>query len=59
MSIFVAFVLVIGGARSGGLLAQTAPGPHTHYKHGQGYQHSFGNAEKWAKVFDDPARDAW
>jgi SAM-dependent methyltransferase len=37
-----------------GLLAETAAAqvPHTH-------QHSFGNAEKWAKVFDDPARDAW
>ena len=30
-----------------------------HYKHGQGYQHSFDDAEKWAKAFDDPARDAW
>ena len=26
--------------------------PHTH-------QHGFGGAEHWAKVFDDPARDAW
>jgi predicted methyltransferase len=26
--------------------------PHTH-------QHSFGDAEQWARVFDDPARDAW
>jgi ubiquinone/menaquinone biosynthesis C-methylase UbiE len=26
--------------------------PHTH-------QHSFGDAQKWAAVFDDPARDAW
>jgi len=58
-SICVAFVLVIGGARLGGLLAQTAPEPQTHYKHGQGYQHSFEDAEKWAKAFDDPARDAW
>jgi SAM-dependent methyltransferase len=31
------------------LLAQT---PHDH-------QHSFGDAEKWAQVFDDPRRDAW
>jgi SAM-dependent methyltransferase len=23
------------------------------------HQHSFGNAEKWAHVFDDPERDAW
>lgn len=26
--------------------------PHTH-------QHSFGDAAKWAQVFDDPQRDAW
>ncbi len=26
--------------------------PHTH-------AHSFGDAQKWAKVFDDPKRDAW
>lgn len=37
-----------------GLLAGPAASqaPHTH-------QHSFGDAEKWAKVFDDPERDAW
>lgn len=23
------------------------------------HQHSFGDADKWAKVFDDPERDAW
>jgi SAM-dependent methyltransferase len=30
-------------------------------KHGaeRGFHHSFGNAETWAKEFDDPARDAW
>lgn len=32
-----------------GAAAQT---PHTH-------QHRFGDAGKWAKVFDDPERDAW
>jgi predicted methyltransferase len=37
-----------------GLLAgpAAAQSPHTH-------QHSFGDAEKWAHVFDDPKRDAW
>jgi SAM-dependent methyltransferase len=30
----------------------SAQSPHTH-------DHSFGDAEKWAKVFDDPKRDAW
>ena len=29
-----------------------AQAPHTH-------QHGFAGAEHWAKVFDDPARDAW
>lgn len=32
--------------------AAAAQSPHTH-------QHSFGDAEKWARVFDDPERDAW
>ena len=39
----------IAGLLSGPAAAQT---PQTH-------QHSFGDAEKWAKVFDDPERDAW
>ena len=25
----------------------------------QTHQHSFGDAEKWAQIFDDPKRDAW
>lgn len=29
-----------------------AQAPHTH-------QHRFGDAQKWAHVFDDPKRDAW
>lgn len=33
-------------------LMAAAQSPHSH-------QHSFGNAQKWAQVFDDPARDAW
>jgi predicted methyltransferase len=32
--------------------AALAQSPHTH-------QHQFKDAEKWAHVFDDPARDAW
>ena len=37
-----------------GLLAgpTAAQSPQTH-------QHSFGGAEQWAQVFDDPQRDAW
>lgn len=45
-------VLVMAAAAA--LWAQTAAAqsPQTH-------QHSFGDAEKWAHVFDDPERDAW
>jgi ubiquinone/menaquinone biosynthesis C-methylase UbiE len=34
------------------LTAASAQTPHTH-------DHGFSGAEHWAKVFDDPARDAW
>jgi predicted methyltransferase len=33
-------------------LPATAQSPHTH-------DHSFGDAQKWAQIFDDPKRDAW
>ncbi len=33
-------------------LPAAAQSPNTH-------AHSFGNAHKWAKIFDDPERDAW
>ncbi len=29
------------------------------HQHGGGMPHRFDDAEKWAKVFDDPARDEW
>jgi predicted methyltransferase len=32
--------------------AAPAQSPHSH-------RHSFGDAQKWAKIFDDPERDAW
>ena len=41
---------MIAAAALAGVAA--AQSPHTH-------QHSFGDAEKWAHVFDDPERDAW
>jgi ubiquinone/menaquinone biosynthesis C-methylase UbiE len=44
--IWFAFVLTSVAALA---IAQT---PHTH-------RHDFAGAEHWAKVFDDPARDAW
>jgi SAM-dependent methyltransferase len=42
------FALVITAVAA----AAAAQTPHTH-------DHGFGGAEHWAKVFDDPARDAW
>jgi predicted methyltransferase len=42
-------VALAGVAFSAGSAAQT---PHTH-------DHSFAGSERWAKVFDDPKRDAW
>jgi cyclopropane fatty-acyl-phospholipid synthase-like methyltransferase len=35
--------------------AEHSPAEH----HGGGMHHRFDNADQWAKVFDDPARDAW
>lgn len=46
--------------------AEPAPAPASaehaqgHKMHGaEGAKHRFDDAEKWSKVFDDPARDAW
>jgi len=36
----------------GFLASAAAQAPHTH-------QHEFGDADKWAEVFDDPKRDGW
>jgi cyclopropane fatty-acyl-phospholipid synthase-like methyltransferase len=44
------FISLAGAALAAG--PATAQTPHTH-------DHSFGDAEKWSKVFDDPKRDAW
>jgi SAM-dependent methyltransferase len=46
-------LLLASGSAS---LAQPAT-PQMKHEHEPG--HSFGNAETWAKEFDDPARDAW
>ncbi|MGH8670036.1 MAG: class I SAM-dependent methyltransferase [Burkholderiales bacterium] len=43
--ILVCFAALLGGPAA-------AQAPHTH-------QHGFGDAERWAHVFDDPQRDAW
>ena len=44
-----AAALILALAAAVGACAQA---PHSH-------QHSFGDAEKWARVFDDPGRDEW
>ncbi|MCC6217700.1 MAG: methyltransferase domain-containing protein [Polyangiaceae bacterium] len=36
-----------------------AGGRHHAHAHDEGAHHDFSDAERWAKVFDDPARDAW
>jgi SAM-dependent methyltransferase len=40
-------------------LALCAPLAACSQQHGGRYHHRFDDAEKWARVFDDPARDAW
>jgi len=50
MRIFPALLVALAAvALAAGSAAQT---PHTH-------DHSFAGSENWAKVFDDPKRDAW
>jgi SAM-dependent methyltransferase len=51
LSLFTGTLLlsIFSGWMTGPALAQS---PHTH-------QHSFGDADKWAQIFDDPKRDAW
>ena len=38
--------------------AGSVPGPAA-AQSPQSHQHSFGGAEQWAQIFDDPKRDAW
>jgi SAM-dependent methyltransferase len=60
MSMLFALLLVLGSAAMDASLAQPAADPPIGHKHtGEGYRHSFDRAETWAKLFDDPARDAW
>src|SRR5688572_22391451 len=48
----VARALILAAFALAAIAPAAAQSPHTH-------QHSFGDAEKWAHVFDDPKRDAW
>jgi SAM-dependent methyltransferase len=64
----LAFPVVVLGMACGGAPPAERPAPapaqhgeHAHapgHVHGGGH-HGFENADAWAKVFDDPARDAW
>jgi SAM-dependent methyltransferase len=64
-----AFLLVSAGGAPGAALAQTAAEPPAQHRHmsghvapggsAEGFHRRFDDAEKWAKQFDDPARDAW
>lgn len=47
--VLVAAAIAVAAGGAGLVSAQT---PHTH-------NHSFSDAEKWARSFDDPKRDAW
>lgn len=49
MKVLRAFLAATLSACCAAALAQS---PHSH-------EHRFSDAERWAKVFDDPARDAW
>jgi predicted methyltransferase len=46
---YLVVILSAGVLLPGPAAAQT---PHTHH-------HSFGDSQKWSKIFDDPKRDAW
>jgi ubiquinone/menaquinone biosynthesis C-methylase UbiE len=45
-------ILLLVAAAAALCAVAAAQTPHTH-------RHSFGDAEKWSHVFDDPKRDAW
>ena len=63
-----ALLLAWPGATTGAALAQTAEPPAQHQPmgghaghagSGEGFHRRFDDAEKWAKEFDNPERDAW
>lgn len=42
-----------------GLLLAASAGAQVHPRHRGAADHRFDDAESWARIFDDPARDAW
>ena len=64
-----ALILAWAAANSGVAWAQTAAEPPAQHQHmgghaghagsGEGFHRRFDDAEKWAKEFDNPERDAW
>jgi SAM-dependent methyltransferase len=64
-----ALLLAFIGAASSGAWAQTTTEPSAQHQHmgghaghpgsGEGFHRRFDDAEKWAKEFDNPERDAW
>jgi SAM-dependent methyltransferase len=69
LPIIGAFALALACSASGAASAQTAAEPPAlhqpmgghagHAGSGEGFHHRFDDAEKWAKEFDNPERDAW
>src|SRR5262245_9005449 len=57
---FVVVVITAAGAQTTAPMQQQHAGDHDASSQlGMKSHHSFGDAEKWAKQFDDPQRDAW
>ncbi|MGH9885357.1 MAG: class I SAM-dependent methyltransferase [bacterium] len=52
-------LLTITACASSAQVEPAAPPPPPAEHHGGGMHHRFDNANNWAKVFDDPSRDAW
>lgn len=50
MEVSVVPLIFLAGLWLAGVAAAQSPDTH---------QHRFGDAERWARVFDDPTRDAW
>jgi len=57
VSLVVALLVGCGGSSEPAPKAALPPGAEHHHPHAM--VHRFQDADAWAKVFDDPARDAW